>query len=59
MFYLTRENLRKKSNAQLRDLFARALRCQTNEPCRSAFNDASLAIRMIREELAKRSNSPS
>ncbi|PKP97566.1 MAG: hypothetical protein CVT76_04235 [Alphaproteobacteria bacterium HGW-Alphaproteobacteria-15] len=51
MFYLTRENLSKKSNAQLRDLFVQALRCQAKAPCRSAFNDASFTIRIISDEL--------
>ncbi|MGI9375051.1 MAG: hypothetical protein ACR2PC_02970 [Tsuneonella suprasediminis] len=51
---LTRENLTKKTDAQLRDLFAQALRCQTEAPRRSAFNDASYAVRMIGSELARR-----
>ncbi len=58
MFYLTRENLSKKSNAQLRDLFAQALRCQDKAPCLSAFNDASFTIRIISDELARRGVSP-
>ena len=58
MFYLTRENLSKKSNAQLRDLFAQALRCQAKAPCRSAFNDASFTIRIIGDELARRGTAP-
>jgi hypothetical protein len=55
---LTRENLTKKSDAQLRDLFAQALRCQTEAPCRSAFNDASYAVRMIGNDLARRNIAP-
>lgn len=51
---LTRENLTKKTDAQLRDLFARALRRQAATPCRTAFNDASYVIRMIGSELARR-----
>ncbi|UBS31552.1 hypothetical protein LBX01_08475 [Altererythrobacter sp. N1] len=55
---LTRENLTKKTDAQLRDLFARALRHQAATPCRTAFNDASYAIRMIGNELARRNIAP-
>jgi hypothetical protein len=51
---LTRENLTKKTDAQLRDLFARALRRQAAASCRSAFNDASYVIRIIGSELARR-----
>lgn len=58
MFYLTRENLGKKSNAQLRDLFAQALRCQAKASCRSAFNDASFTLRIIGYELARRGIAP-
>lgn len=58
MFYLTRENLGKKSNAQLRDLFAQAQRCQAKAPCHSAFNDASFTLRIIGDELARRGISP-
>ncbi|MGI9377573.1 MAG: hypothetical protein ACR2PC_15995 [Tsuneonella suprasediminis] len=55
---LTRENLTKKTDAQLRDLFARALRRQAAASCRSAFNDASYAVRMIGSELARRNIAP-
>lgn len=55
---LTRENLNKKTDAQLRDLFTRALRHQTEAPCRSAFNDASYAVRIIGNELARRNIAP-
>ena len=58
MFYLTRENLSKKSNAQLRDLFAQAQRCQAKAPCHSAFNDASFTLRIIGDELARRGIRP-
>lgn len=56
MFYLTREILSKKTDAQLRSLFAEALRRRANSSCRKAFYDAS--IRMIGEELSKREVSP-
>lgn len=55
---LTRENLTKKTDAQLCDLFAQALRHQSAAHCRSAFNDASYAIRMIGSELARRNIAP-
>ncbi|MET4131784.1 hypothetical protein ABIE62_000900 [Porphyrobacter sp. MBR-155] len=58
MFKPTRENLTKKTDVQLRDLFARALRHQATAPCRKAFNDASYAIRMIGNELARRKIAP-
>lgn len=58
MFNMTPENLTKKTDAQLRDLFTQALRRQTEAPCRSAFNDASYAIRMIGNELARRNVAP-
>jgi len=55
---LTPENLTKKTDAQLRDLFAQALRHQSAAHCRSAFNNASYAIRMIGNELARRNIAP-
>lgn len=58
MLKLTKETLNKKTDAQLRDLFAQALRCQAKAPCRSAFNNASYAIRMIGNELARRNIAP-
>lgn len=58
MFNLTRENLKTKTDAQLRDLFARALRQQSTASLGPAFNKASHAIRMIRAELAQRNTEP-
>ncbi|WP_157081280.1 hypothetical protein [Novosphingobium naphthalenivorans] len=58
MFNLTRENLKTKTDAQLRDLFAQALRHQTEASCRTAFNSTTCVIRMIGNELAQRNVAP-
>jgi len=55
MFQLTKDGLKAKSEAQLRDLFQRATREIASKPRLSAtFSNASTAIVMIRDELARR-----
>ncbi|MCP5384388.1 MAG: hypothetical protein H6920_03345 [Sphingomonadaceae bacterium] len=59
MFRLTKDGLKAKSEAQLRDLFQRATREIANNPRLSDnFSNASTAMLMIRDELARRGISP-
>lgn len=59
MFRLTKDGLKAKSEAQLRDLFQRATREIASKPRLSAtFSNASTALLMIRDELARRNVSP-
>jgi len=59
MFRLTKDGLKAKSEAQLRDLFQRATREIASKPRLSAaFYNASTALLMIRDELARRGISP-
>lgn len=59
MFRLTKDGLKAKSEAQLRDLFQRATREIVSKPRLSAaFSNASTALLMIRDELARRGINP-
>lgn len=55
MFKLSRDDLHRKTDAQLADLFNRAARELRNAPrMSSAFRQVSSALRLIRDELASR-----
>lgn len=55
MFKLSRDDLHRKTDGQLSDLFNRATRDIVNAPRPSlAFRQASSALRLIRDELARR-----
>lgn len=59
MFRLTKDGLKAKSEAQLRDLFQLATREIASNPRLSdTFSNASTALLMIRDELARRGISP-
>jgi len=59
MFRLTKDGLKAKSEAQLRYLFQRATReIASKPPLSSTFSNASTAVLMIRDELARRGISP-
>ena len=59
MFRLTKDGLKAKSEAQLRDLYQRATRKISSKPRLSAaFSNASTALLMIRDELARRGIDP-
>jgi len=59
MFKLTRDDLHQKTDAELADLFNRVAREVTNAPRLTAvFTQASTALRLIRDELVRRSNMP-
>lgn len=59
MFRLTKDGLKAKSEAQLRDLFQRATReIASQRPLSATFDNASAAMLMIRDELARRNVSP-
>jgi len=59
MFRLTKDGLKAKSEAQLRDLFQQATREIASNPRLSAtFSNASTALLMIRDELARRGINP-
>ena len=59
MFKLSRDDLHRKTDAQLTDLFNQAA-CQLRTAPRmsSAFRQVSSALRLIRDELANRGISP-
>lgn len=55
MFKLSRDDLHRKTDAQLANLFNRAAHEVGNAPRPSrAFRQASCALRIIRDELARR-----
>lgn len=55
MFKLTRDDLHHKTDAELADLFNRAAREITKVPrLTAAFTQASIAWRLIRDEMARR-----
>lgn len=55
MLKLSRDDVRRKTDGQLVDLFNRAAREIGNTPRLSlAFRQASIAFRIIRDELARR-----
>ena len=55
MFKLSRDDLHRKTDGQLADLFNRAARDVGNAPRLSlAFRQVSSVLRLIREELARR-----
>ena len=55
MFRLTKDGLKAKSEAQLRDLFQRATReIASQRRSSAAFKDASIALHLLREEIAAR-----
>lgn len=59
MFKLTRDDLHHKTDAELADLFNRAAREISKAPRMTAdFTQASLAWRLIRDELARRHREP-
>lgn len=59
MFRLTKDGLTAKTDAQLRDLFQTTSRdLASSARCGAAFNTASAALRMIRDELARRGITP-
>lgn len=56
MFKLSRDDLHRKTDAQLAHLFNRAARDIGNAPrLTPAFRQASAALQLIRDELARRS----
>lgn len=55
MFKLFRDDLLRKADAELADLFNRAVRATGKAPrLTAAFAQASTALRMIRDELSRR-----
>lgn len=55
MFRLTKDGLKAKSEAQLRDLFQRATReISIQSRASVAFKDASIALHLLRAEIAAR-----
>ncbi|WAC47570.1 hypothetical protein OVA03_12775 [Asticcacaulis sp. SL142] len=52
MFHITRDDLAKKSDAQLKSLFNQAV--QAKPSARRAFAQVSFALRLIRDEIARR-----